>query len=110
MTRIALDAMGGDNAPGEIVVGAVESAVGLPNVKILLVGQLAPIQAELDKLGKDLKHSAQVAIEDGRLEIVHAPDKVEMDESPVDAVRKKKDCSILLRGWQRSPDQILLHS
>ena len=94
MTRIALDAMGGDNAPGEIVVGAVESAVGLPNVKILLVGQLAPIQAELDKLGKDLKHSAQVAIEDGRLEIVHAPDKVEMDESPVDAVRKKKDCSI----------------
>ena len=47
MTRIALDAMGGDNAPREIVVGAVESAVGLPQVKILLVGQLAAIQAEL---------------------------------------------------------------
>ena len=55
MTRIALDAMGGDHAPGEIVVGAVEAAVGIPGVKVLLVGQLAPIQAELDKLPKDLK-------------------------------------------------------
>ena len=44
MTRIALDAMGGDYAPGEIVVGAVESAVGLHDVKILLVGRLQPIQ------------------------------------------------------------------
>ena len=50
MTRIALDAMGGDNAPGEIVVGAVESASGLPDVKILRVGQLAPIQEELARL------------------------------------------------------------
>ena len=94
MTRIALDAMGGDHAPGEIVVGAVEAAVGIPGVKVLLVGQLAPIQAELDKLPKDLKKSAQLAIEHGTLEIVHAPDVAEMDESPVDAVRKKKDCSI----------------
>ena len=94
MTRIALDAMGGDYAPGEIVVGAVEAAVGIPNVKILLVGQLAPIQEELGKLEKDLKKSAQTAIERGLLEIVHAPDVAEMDESPVDAVKKKKDCSI----------------
>ena len=94
MTRIALDAMGGDNAPGEIVVGAVESAAGIPDVKILLVGQLAPIQAELDRLPKECKAQAQKAIENGTLEIVHAPDIAEMDESPVDAVRKKKDCSI----------------
>ena len=94
MTRIALDAMGGDYAPGEIVVGAVESAVGIADVKILLVGQLAPIQAELDKLPKDLKTAAQKAMEAGTLEIVHAPDIAEMDESPVDAVRRKKDCSI----------------
>ena len=94
MTRIALDAMGGDYAPGEIVVGAVEAAVGIPNVKILLVGQLAPIQEELGKLEKDLKKSAQTAIERGLLEIVHAPDVAEMDESPVSAVRKKKNCSI----------------
>ena len=94
MTRIALDAMGGDNAPGEIVVGAVESAAGIPDVKILLVGQLAPIQEELEKLPKDLKSAAQKAMESGTLEIVHAPDVAEMDETPVDAVRKKKDCSI----------------
>ena len=94
MTRIALDAMGGDYAPGEVVVGAVESAVGLENVKILLVGQLAPIQAELDKLEPKLKAAAQKAMEAGTLEIVHAPDIAEMDDSPVDAVRKKKDCSI----------------
>ena len=94
MTRIALDAMGGDHAPGEIVVGAVEAAIGVADVKILLVGQLAPIQAELDRLPKHLKAGAQKAIEKGTLEIVHAPDIAEMDESPVEAVRKKKDCSI----------------
>ncbi len=94
MTRIALDAMGGDYAPGEIVVGAVEAAAGIEDVKILLVGRLAIIQAELDRLSKDLKRAAQVAIERGTLEIIHAPDIAEMDESPVDAVRKKRDCSI----------------
>ena len=94
MTKIALDAMGGDNAPGEIVVGAVESAVGLSDVKIFLVGQMAPIQEVLDKMPKDLRRSAQSAIESGKLEIIHAPDVAEMDESPVDAVRHKKDCSI----------------
>ena len=86
--------MGGDYAPGEIVVGAVEAAVGVPDVKILLVGQLSAIQTELDKSPKQLKASAQQAIEKGALEIVHASDIVAMDESPVDAVRKKKDCSI----------------
>ena len=94
MTRIALDAMGGDYAPKEVVVGAVEAAVGLADVKVLLVGQLAPIQAELDNLPNALKRAAQEAMEKGSLEVVHAPDIVEMDESPVDAVRKKKDCSI----------------
>ena len=94
MTRIALDAMGGDNAPGEIVVGAVEAAAGIADVKILLVGQLTPVQEVLQKLPNDLKTQAQEAIEKGTLEIVHAPDVAEMDESPVDAVKKKKNCSI----------------
>ena len=86
--------MGGDYAPAEIVVGAVESAVGLQDVKILLVGQLSSIEAELAKLPKDLKRDSQAAIESGKLELIHAPDVAEMDESPVDAVRHKKDCSI----------------
>ena len=94
MTRIALDAMGGDYAPGEIVVGAVEAAVGIPDVKILLVGRMDAIQAEFDKFQKNLKADCQRAIESGLLEVVHAPDIAEMDESPVDAVKKKKDCSI----------------
>ena len=94
MTSIALDAMGGDNAPGEIVVGAVEAAAKLSEVKILLVGQMAAIQAELEKLPKELKTSAQHSIEQGRLEIVHAPEVLEMDDSPAESVRKKKDCSI----------------
>ena len=55
MIRVALDAMGGDNAPEQIVVGAVEAAVGLPDVKILLVGQLSQIEQELDRLEPDLK-------------------------------------------------------
>ena len=94
MTRIALDAMGGDYAPGEAVVGGVEAAVGLPDVKVLLVGQLAPIQAELDKLPSKLQHAAQDAMVKGTLEIVHAPDVAAMDDSPVDSVRRKRDCSI----------------
>ena len=94
MTRIALDAMGGDFAPGEVVVGAVEAAAGVPDAKVLLVGQMNAIQAELDKMPKDLRRTAQEAIEKGTLQIIHAPDIAAMDESPVDAVRKKKDCSI----------------
>ena len=46
MTRIALDAMGGDNAPGEIVLGGIEAALGLEDVKVLLVGVQSQIEAE----------------------------------------------------------------
>ena len=90
MTRIALDAMGGDNAPGEIVLGGVEAAMGLEDVKVLLVGVQDQIEAELAKHPKEVS----AAIKSGKLEIVHAPDVAEMDESPVSAVRKKRDCSI----------------
>ena len=94
MTRIALDAMGGDYAPKQIVVGAVEAACGIPDVKILLVGQMAAIQQEIDAFSKDRKQLAQRAIEKGTLEIVHAPEILEMDDSPAESIRKKKDCSI----------------
>ncbi len=90
MTRIALDAMGGDNAPGEIVRGGVEAAESLEDIKVFLVGVQSQIEAELAKYPKSVE-SAQKA---GRLEVVHAPDVAEMDESPVTAVRRKKDCSI----------------
>ena len=82
--------MGGDNAPGEIVRGGVEAAVGLEEVKVLLVGVKEQIDAELAKYPKEVA----AATKKGSLEVVHAPDVAEMDESPVMAVRKKKDCSI----------------
>ena len=90
MIRIALDAMGGDNAPGEIVRGGVDAAVGLEDVKVLLVGVKEQIDAELAKYPKEVA----AATKKGTLEVIHAPDVAEMDESPVTAVRKKKDCSI----------------
>ncbi len=86
--------MGGDHAPKQIVVGAVEAACGIPDVKILLVGQMAAIQREAELFSKDRRAMFQSAIEKGFLEIVHAPDAVEMCDVPVEAVRKKKDCSI----------------
>ncbi len=94
MTRIALDAMGGDFAPKQIVVGAVEAACGIPDVEILLVGQMAAIQSEIESFSKDRRLLAQRAIESGTLKIIHAPEILEMDDTPAESVRKKKDCSI----------------
>ena len=82
--------MGGDNAPGEIVRGGVDAAIGLEDVKVLLVGVKELIDAELAKYPKEVA----AATKKGTLEVIHAPDVAEMDESPVTAVRKKKDCSI----------------
>lgn len=94
MVRVALDAMGGDYAPKQIVVGAIEAACGLENVKILLVGNLAAIQKVVAAFSKDRKALFQRATEKGLLEIVPATEEIEMDDVPVEAVRRKKDCSI----------------
>ena len=83
--RIAVDAMGGDHAPGEIVAGAVSAAQELPGLeRIFLVGDKTAIEAEL------AKHSS---VPD-RIDIHHASEVVGMDEPPALAVRKKKDSSI----------------
>ena len=84
--RIALDVMGGDHAPHEIVRGAVEASLKLKEVScILLVGDETVIRDELAKYPKaDLS----------RLKVVHAPESIGMDEPPATAVRKKKLCSI----------------
>ena len=54
MTRVALDAMGGDNAPGEIVHGGIEAAVALDDVKVVLVGVQEQVEAELAKYPKEV--------------------------------------------------------
>ena len=83
--RIAVDAMGGDFAPHQIVKGAVEAACGLPSVtRLYLVGNEALIRAEL---AKQNLHS-------DKIEIVHASEVIEMDDAPAQAVRRKKDSSI----------------
>lgn len=86
--KIALDVMGGDHAPSEIVKGAVESVEKLKDLTaIYLVGDVAVIREELEKYPKaDLP----------KLPIVHAPESIAMDEQPAAAIRKKKRCSINL--------------
>jgi glycerol-3-phosphate acyltransferase PlsX len=83
--RIAVDAMGGDHAPREIVRGAVRAAAELNSVtKVILVGQEKPIRDELQRChGKT-----------DRIEIQDAREVVGMGESPALAVRRKKDSSI----------------
>jgi len=82
--RIAVDAMGGDFAPAEIVAGAVEAARNLPGIdQIVLVGDEAAIRSEL------ARHPVA-----SKIEIRHAAEVVAMDESAALAIRKKKDSSI----------------
>ncbi len=87
--RIALDAMGGDYAPGPIVQGAVEAVRSLSDIDVILVGDRAKIEASLEALNASSE----------RLEIFHCTQNIEMDESPVEALRRKRDCSII-RSWE----------
>lgn len=83
--RVAVDAMGGDNAPGEIIKGAVEALQAGPAIRVCLVGRQDVIQKEL----------AQYEYPADRLEIVPASEVIETAEPPVNAIRKKKDSSIV---------------
>ncbi|MEI6210491.1 MAG: phosphate acyltransferase PlsX [bacterium] len=84
--NIALDAMGGDFAPREIVRGGVEAAAKLKGVgSVILVGAEPAIREELQRWGGRVG---------SRIRIVHASENVGMDESPAVAVRRKKDASI----------------
>lgn len=83
--RVAVDAMGGDFGPSEVVKGCVEAIRGLPDVTLVLVGDEASILRELTANGEHLSD---------RLTIVHTTQMIEMCEPPVQAVRTKKDSSI----------------
>jgi glycerol-3-phosphate acyltransferase PlsX len=87
--RVALDAMGGDFAPGPIVTGACEAVSDLPELTVVLVGDRERIEAELAKA----PHAPR-----DRLPLVHASQAIGMDEKPVEALRKKRDNSIS-RCW-----------
>ena len=84
--KVAVDAMGGDNAPGEIVKGAVEAANERPEIKIFLVGKEEKVKAEL----------AKYTYKSQQIEVVNAEEVIETAEPPVMAIRKKKDSSIVV--------------
>jgi glycerol-3-phosphate acyltransferase PlsX len=85
---IALDAMGGDHAPGPIVAGAVQAVAADPQLSVLLVGDQARVEPLLAGVGHR-----------DRLPLFHCTQAVGMEESPVVALRKKPDNSIS-RCWQ----------
>lgn len=83
--NVALDVMGGDNAPCETVKGAVDAVNADKRVKVFLVGKEPLIMEELKKY----TYPAE------QVEVVHAEEVIEMAEPPVMAIRKKKDSSIV---------------
>lgn len=84
--RVVVDAMGGDNAPFELVKGAVEAVNESDKLKCFLVGDTEAINTELKKYQFD----------SSRIEVVHATENITNDEAPVMAIRRKKDSSIVV--------------
>ena len=84
-TVIALDAMGGDNAPGEIVKGAVDAVNERNDIRIQLYGDKDSVEAELQKY---TYHAEQIAV-------IHTTEEISCDESPAGAIKKKKDSSLV---------------
>ena len=83
--RIILDGMGGDNAPDEIVRGAVEASKLIED-EIVIVGDGDKIEFQLKKY----KYS------DEKISVKHASEVIENDDAPVRAVRRKKDSSMVV--------------
>lgn len=83
--KVILDGMGGDNAPKEIVKGAVE-ALALCDGEICIVGDETQIMDEL----KECKYSGD------RITVQHASEVIRTDEAPIKAVRRKKDSSLVV--------------
>lgn len=85
-TKVAVDAMGGDNAPGEIVKGAVQAVNENSNIKVCLIGQQDAVKDELSKYNYNKE----------QIEVVNATEVIETAEPPVMAIKKKKDSSIVI--------------
>ena len=86
MVKIAVDAMGGDNAPGEIVAGAVMAAQSREDIQIFLIGKEEVVSEELKK------HTYKKE----QIEVVNATEVIETEEPPVNAIRKKKNSSLVV--------------
>ncbi|MBQ6856745.1 MAG: phosphate acyltransferase PlsX [Lachnospiraceae bacterium] len=86
MIKIVVDAMGGDYAPLEPVKGAVEAVNERKDIRVCLVGQEDAVKKELEKYSYNKE----------QIEIVHASEVIETAEPPVNAIRRKKDSSIVV--------------
>lgn len=86
MIKVAVDAMGGDHAPGEIIKGALDAVNTRSDIQVLLVGQQEVIAEEL----------AKYTYPKEQVEIVNADEIIETAEAPVTAIRKKKNSSIVV--------------
>lgn len=85
MIRVAVDAMGGDNAPAEIVKGAAQAVLENEKIKVFLLGKEDAVRAELEKYPVPAE----------KVEIIHTSEVIETAEPPVAAIRSKKDSSIV---------------
>ena len=86
MIKVAVDAMGGDHAPLEVVKGAVEAIKTREDITVFLVGQEELVKKELE----------QYTYKPEQIEVVDAKEVIETAEPPVNAIRKKKQSSIVL--------------
>ncbi|MBP5178195.1 MAG: phosphate acyltransferase PlsX [Lachnospiraceae bacterium] len=86
LVKVAVDAMGGDNAPLELVKGTVEAVNESNELKCYLVGDEKAIKDELSKYTYDT----------ARIEVVHAEEVITNDEAPVMAIRRKKNSSVVV--------------
>lgn len=87
MTRIIIDAMGGDYAPKQQVLGCVNALRKDKDLYLILCGDETQIKAELAQAGK---------YDESRLEIVHTTEVIGMEEIPTKAVKTKKDSSTVV--------------
>lgn len=86
MIRIAVDAMGGDHAPVELVAGAVEAIQERKDIKIFLIGQEEAVNRELSIYTYNKE----------QIEVVNASEVIATEEPPVNAIRTKKDSSLVV--------------
>jgi len=85
MVKVAVDDMGGDNAPAEVIKGSVRAVNEDNRIHVVLVGKEAVIQEQLQQYTYDKE----------RITVVHAEEEITNEEAPVMAVRRKKDSSIV---------------
>ncbi|MCI9082112.1 MAG: phosphate acyltransferase PlsX [Lachnospiraceae bacterium] len=86
MVKVAVDAMGGDYAPAEMVKGVIDAVTLRQDIKVFLIGQQDMIKEEL----------AKYSYQGSQIEVIHAPEVIETAEPPVMAIRKKKQSSIVV--------------